>query len=580
MSDYEALVIVSLNQPAYKNYISYLPAYMKAMATQERQSVIKSFHPLDYPATSPLVQSGLPSVAISFSNVPDAALLDRIRSEGGMELSVRGQKIFLIASPNGDLLRAVANAGAIRNTAAPTGSANLESLSTLSLIRRIFSAFLRTHVYPAFNDVDHLEYNEKNWVVTSVDKRTADTTLTRGKKRTRAEDGSSAMEDISEPIEEVDTSSTIPPGNKIIYAIPGSKTTHGWGEASELPTGDGLFVRYVEQLQNTDREKIVPRIINQYFLGTLGEHTDAVRTLFGKIRSDWGVLCHTPEGKVLSHIAKCIDVGIRAQARIFPVIDSGEYIGSALLGAGFQISAYDKVWTPVSAIALQNSITAAGSHVVHLKAIADIIGGMDEEVYDNVMKTTTMVQLREVLLEASMTDEERDKIATIALKLKFNQKSLNVSVPNLVKVFNLIANPAEDLPVDFPIHPTKLFEKARFPLVWSAFGANAPTCNFAGGKTIDLQNPGKLDRHIAFRIIPLHEAIIDMEVVLSKKQFFSTSLNRRSGPFKDRMYKAGDFDQIFVAMKGACGVSNVTVGSSTSGGSSSVLATALIDDGF
>jgi hypothetical protein len=559
LSSFEAFVTVTYNQPAYKAYTQFLPSYMSAYCSQQKVSVIDAFHPLRYQTSDGLVTTHMPDISVSFPNLPDAALLERIRSEGGKDMTIKGSKIFLIPSPTSDLLRAIVQAGAVKTTPAASESVNIAALSSLNLIRRIFSCFLRTHSYPAFSDIDHMEIvMGTSWrtEVTEFSKRKA-STVSDGPpaKRTRTQVASGSQVEVDEDIEMSSEAQLPPTGNRIVYALPPAKCPTAWGEDTAIPANDGLFIRYVEQTQNAQGERIIIEVLARYFLCVLGNNADACKAAIELLKGDVGIIANTSAGKELAHIAKCIDIGIQAQARVFPVISSGQYVGSALLGAGFQIHAYGSTYISVSATSLQRQIEQAGSHKSSLKAIAEIVSDDPEnELRAEIQLSSTALGLHNALLAAYTKNEERDKIVQLARGLRFKPKSWNLSAQNLVVALSLIQNPTSDLPEDIPIHPTKYFETDRLSLVWGAFGDLAPTPDFPGGNMVDLTSSKDQPKHIGVRLVPLKDALVDMQRIITTRKFSGTSLNKRSGPFKDRIYTGLDGTRVMAAFASAAGV--------------------------
>lgn len=543
--------------------------------------MIDPFHSLQYPASDPLVTTSLPDVSVSFPNIPAAELLERIRSEGGKDLTVKGSKIFLLHAPSAEFLRMLVNSGAIRTTPAASESVNIAALSSLNLVRKIFSCFLRTHQYPAFADTDHLELNEANWTTEASEKKRKAPAPQPGpsRKKTRSIIEALQADDDDDEEMEVDTP-TLPPGSKIIYAVPPAKDIQGWGDDGSLPANDGLFIRYVDETQNSQGEKMITEVVIRYFLGCLGTNAEACKASMEKLKGDLGVIVQTQPGRELAHIAKCIDIGLQAQARIYPIVSDGQYLGSVLLGAGFQIHAYGSTYTSVSSIALQKQIEQAGSHRSSLFAIADIIDSDRESDTNEELRTCkTSLELRDYLLQCHTSNEDRDKIVQLARGLRFKPRFWNISAQHLVTALSLIENPSTPLPADIPIHPTKLFESDRLPVVWGAFGDLAPTPNFPGGPSIDLTSTKDRPKHVGIRNIPLKDAIVDIQVIMSTKKFCGTSLNRRSGPFKDRIYTGNDGTRVITAFASAAGVAQVEGGKkkeravANAGGS-------LFEDGF
>lgn len=574
---------VSLNQPAYKNYIGYLPSYMSAYIHQKKTSVIEPYHLLQYESSRNLVTSQLPSVSVSFNGVPVTETLEAIRSAGGKEMKSKGQAIFLIPSPDPALLRLISNGGANKTTPAVTGSVNMSCLATLSLLRRIASNFLHTHQYPAFIDANHLEYNAIHWLseIGAGKRKASDNLAPQTQKRARGSDGSPhiAEDDVNMP----DSGPMLedPAVDKIIYAVPPPIINLAWGDSSQIPEGDGLFIRYVADTQNGRQEGIVPRVVNQYFLGCLGTNAESVRAMFKRVKMDWGVIADTDVGKELAHIFKCIELGLLGQARVFPVVDEKQYLGCCLMGAGFQIAAYDSVYTPVDNHTLREKVGLASSHKMALDIIANLVTGHDPELelFDQVKCVEGMMELRNLLLEADLSSNIREQVCVAARGLRFSSRSLNISADNLSMVLQLIAHPENPLPMNLPIHPLYLFSGNRNHLVWSSFGELAPTFHFAGGPKVDLNQSRNLPTHISVRNVSLSDALIDLDVVIRDKAYCGSSANRRSGPFKDRVYNKLDARQILTALTAAVGVTT-TSKSSGKDKPSEVDGGGLLDEGF
>jgi len=554
---------------------------MKAYANQARCSIVAPYHPLDFPVDGALVTTHLPNVSVSFSGTPPTEALEVLRSGGSQEILVKGAKIFVIPSPDRQTLKVLASAGAIRTTPAASGSANLAALGSLALIRKIFTQFLLTHQYPAFKDKAHMQLVEDHWkVVMGQGKRKRATMDQPGpsRKKTIGVDGDEDMEEDDVEIED-DNESSGAPGDKIIFAVPPPPVEKGWGDESEVPEGEGIFIQFIDETQNWSGERQILETINRYFLGALGQNAADVKKTYARLRVDNGVLVHTLEGRELSHIAKCIDVGIQAQARIFPIVSDGQYLGCVLSGSGFQLSAYESAWVPVEHQLLVDEVMSAGSHKAALTDIGRIVDKDMAEVFQQVTETLTIIGLRDILMEAPLSNEQRSQIVAIAKNLRYPQNSLNVSAANLETCLRLIQHPEESIDDTFPIHYTKLFETDRVNLVWSAFGALAPTCQFAGGPIVDLKTSKNLPKHVAFRLIPLKDALIDIQKILAEQKFNSTSSNRRSAPFRDRMYSGMDATRILSALAAASGV-ELTKDTGKKKAPAVGTSSTLFDDGF
>jgi hypothetical protein len=386
--------------------------------------------------------------------------------------------------------------------------------------------------------------------------------------------------DVDEGAEETsgDTSGTPPPGNKVIFALPPPIIKEAWGESETIPNASGIFARYVASLQNGENEKIVPRVILRYFAGCLGSNPSEVRDLNERLQSDFGNLRNTDIGKELAHMAFCIDVGLSSQARIFPVIVEGQYIGCCLYGWAFSIGLHKRVYYPVNGTDLKDFVVKAGSHKATLEYIASLLS--DEGEQNKILDATSMVQLYKVLENATTTAEDREKICIAAKNLKFPCRYLNVSKPNIIKALGLVESGLSNLDDTCPIHPSALFSVDPVEVAWSCFGDLAPTPHFIGGPVIDLTNAGKLPSKIVFRTAPLEKALIDIHQIFIEMKFSGApNLQRRSGVYQNRVYEKADASAIFTALRSATGSDK---GKSAISKDRPILAAAstVLDDGF
>jgi hypothetical protein len=553
---------------------------MAAYCSQTRASVISPYHPLQYLSSDVLFDNRFPDLVVSFNSI-GSETLDLIRSRGGSELTVKGTKAYIIPAPDSDTIRALVVGGANKITPAPINAVNIASLASLSLVRRIFSNFFFTHQYPGFKDDNHMATVTEQWQLEDEGlKRKRPLGKQPGTSKRIHRDDDEEMDRADEEDEMEDTSPAPPPGHRIVWAIPPMRINKAWGNEDEIPDGHGLFVRYVEETQNAYGEKAVTDVICRYFIGCLGSDHGRVKAAFETLKKDMGVISGTSVGKELAHMARCIDFGLQCQARVFPIISTGQYLGCCLLGFGFQIAAYGSVYSPVNTTTLLENVGKAGSHRSAINAIASIAGGDADDILKEAMvNVRTMMLLRKGLEGVALTSEQRDQIVVLARGLRFGTKSLNPSAANIAESFRLLQMASEDPPVDRPLHHSALFEKDRLTVVWSAFGELAPTCIFAGGPQIDLTKPPSTRaKHIGFRMIPLKDAVVDIQAALSNKVFSNCSLNRRSGPFKDRIYNGLDGSLILNAMTLAAGVEQVKEKSGRAG--PGIEGDSIFDEGF
>lgn len=482
--------------------------------------------------------------------------MDVLKTYGYYEAVVKGVKIMVFRSPDVDLIKTLATSSAAKTCPAPDGTVNLSCLPVLKLIRKIFSCFLATHTYPAFRNPEH-EQSVEVWDASddgSSGKRKADNQLG-GKQKRVAREGTSG--DHDEEMSEADDHtgrSHVPSGNTIRMALPPTRGDTPWGDEDAIPVTYGNFLQFVPDLANNDT-KIVVSVIVKYFLSCLGSTAQEAFSTLESIKVAMGIIGNTNQGKELSHLAKCIDICLLAQARCFPIFSEGIYLGTVLSGFGHTIRIGDSDYTAQTHEIVKGLVNAAGPHKSTITAIARIAwNGSDVDGDGERLNISSMMELRHLVLdEWSLTESKRDEIVKLAKYLSFPSKSWPLSPNHLLDALRLLTGEARDLPNHLPIHPSKLLEQDRIACVWSAFGSMAPTCHFSGGPICRLSDATSSSGKIAWKQVPLADAIADMKRVLSSKEFSKASGNRRSGAFKDRIFDGVVAKDIWSALRLASG---------------------------
>jgi hypothetical protein len=550
------IVVVDRYQIAYRQYTTFLPAYISAMNKGIKVRVDQPNHPINY--SGPLVTNDYPPLSISFPKTLPSEASDMLKGVGYYETKVKGTTLFIINEPTLDLVQRISKMGVITTCPAPVNTVNFACLYSLRTIRSIFSAFFRLHAYPAFIDKEHAQLTAWMGLDEGSDKKRkrddGDDPKRKSKKPTIDTEES---EGEGESDDEEMAQDGIPKMSESIkWALP-APGIKGWAEDERIPEGTGVFVQFVSDLASTDGEKAVVTTIRSSFLGCLGSTTHEIIAGMDRIQTAMGIISKTEVGKALNHMAWCIDAGLQAQARILPILSKGAYHGCLLLGWGFTIKLKTGDFVPVENQKLVRQIEDSSPFGATLLAISAIVSGGDASspIIAEILGCSTSIQLRKLLLPAHLSESDRTTITTLCSKLRFSKTPhFGINPTMLNRALHLIANPDDDLPDDYPLLPQCIFESDRVILVLSGFGVMVPTFRFAGGPKYDLESSKCLVGHLGVRTVPLREAANDMHRIISEKSFIGTTSNRRSAVFKDRIFTGLDSKSIVESLRSICGI--------------------------
>lgn len=536
---------------------------MRAFTSQAKTDVNASFYPCQYDLSNTFPRR-MPNLAVSFPAAIPSQLDDVLKTHGYTNNTYKGKKIMIFEKPDVSLVRLIMGANAITTTPSPANSANISAIGSLSLVQRVFSNFLRTHHYPAFKTPEHmneiaaLELEKGD----GKGKRKAPRDATGGRKKKRGQSSTATELPTDAEMEIDDQDSPENPSADVFYASPPYKDSKGWGTVDDVPHCHGIFVPFVLDLADPD-PKMVPSVLKRYFLGCLGVSTESIRQTMHQVESAWGVLAFTEVGHEMAHMAKCIELALEGQAQCFPLFEDERYNGCVLVGAGFSVISGDETFVPVDYDVLRAKITEFGTHNASLKGIAMIVG-LDEKALEelddeNRTPITSMYMLSQVLVKTKITEATKDDVLKLAVHLHFG-RSWSFNFNTLEKALTLLSSD-DPLPRDLPIHSSFLFSTNRVELVWSCFGAMAPTPHYPSSTMWDLTKTARPTK-MCFRHVKLTQAIADIKTVISSKKIsVPAGGGGRSAPYKDVRFLGNEAKALLVHFTKLIGGTEVVEGS-------------------
>lgn len=144
--------------------------------------------------------------------------------------------------------------------------------------------------------------------------------------------GSEEPEDLTP---HMDTQRTI--GNSVFVAKPSPlPSSTSFGAPSAVPNVGGLIFPYFPGMLMYDLAG-VRDLIGRLIFRCLGDHETTPRDAYKKLRNSLGSSMNTPQGLILGHVLKGIELSLDAQAQLFLLFDKKVYLGFCLLGEEFHI---------------------------------------------------------------------------------------------------------------------------------------------------------------------------------------------------------------------------------------------------
>jgi hypothetical protein len=552
---------------------------MRAAAKQERSDIRLVGTPVDdYVKVADCFPFKYPDVIIQLAEGHNTAENQQaLVEQGGFVTIIREKKFFVFASPTSDDLKFIMGKKINPICACNNDQLNVKSLLDFRRSVFIFSAFFRTHSYPAYRDPEHHQdaYDFALEQAQESSKRKRDEhevgdENTHVSKKAVAEDGSQGYVVTAGFTSYKDTVMKVKSPPRYL------DKSDAWVGRNHLSGTWGLFAPYFSETQHYD-SKMVPSVIRQYFSSCLGHTKNEIAKGYDDLCRSWGNIGNTESGKILTHMAFCISVGLPSQARILPIFEGDRYYGCVLSGYGFVVGMGDERFTPVDPEQLKKDIGRVSTHQNVLGKVLVAAGydlddamGEGQALLENTKLTA--LGLREALLGLKMTDDQRNNVAKFAKALDFGHAYRPVNHDTINSAFNLIKMPIDAWPRDSPIHPSVLMSRDAVELAWSTFGFSAPTFRpipgrahkifrktyeqLAGGKKAGTDPEKKVMKFdtLYVRDVVLSQAVADLRALRDTKEVNLLSSVRRSGKNMDRVFEGTSFTTIVAAMRAFCGV--------------------------
>jgi len=257
------------------------------------------------------------------------------------------------------------------------------------------------------------------------------------------------------------------------------------GSTTDVPFLPGLSFPYFQGIIAGD-PKFIKDIITRLFFRNFANTDASLKEACKTFRSNIGTFAYTPQGLVLQHLLKGIDLSLDTQTQLFAMFDGDRYLGFCLLGGGFSIHTATGWVEPLEPSVLAEHLMELSTHRSRLESVATRLshiaqneGGhvqVQAEDIDTGLKLARMLGRLDIsgVNEGALQDLEKD-ISHLSFRPKYRTSSLEhiIELLERLTIRREEALPA-DLPVYFPPGQLHRFGSHDFTLLCS-FGSRAPS---------------------------------------------------------------------------------------------------------
>lgn len=535
--DVQVTVLPVSIQPGYACYVMNLPAFMEATLTSRRTLICDRGYPIHRVAYE--LPWTLPSLIYDFLTPPSERRIEELRTHSGTILG-RGRTSYVMRSPTLEAIRTLVSIGANSHTSHVMGTVNLDAMKMVYILRKIFSAFLLTHVYPAFRHTSDLKPTTVDVLTTVTKKRKVSTT-------SYIACVTDVVTNLEDPVEIDEGSPGISHQRSTDIRLTNAKPTpisnDKWGAMENIPNASGLYVPYVKELASADTHT-VPNLVSTTFVRCLSKTAKGMFRSMEQLRSAWGVIAQTDLGHEISHLAKCIEIALQAQSTVYPVYTNGIYEGTVICGAGYSMCIKDRVFEPLTYANLQEVVRDSSAHSQSLERICSVLR---EEHRDEISECRTMRGLSEIVKGIELDVLQRSEIVKAAHNLSYPSRYWSTATVNVKIMLDFLVNTEKAIPVDTPMHPKYLFSVDHMELVLSAFGHQAPTFMIPNGTRCDLQNVNP-PSNFHVRTITVENAVLDMTYCM-ENGYITNNMHNLSHKHRDNPLRSLEKMEVWVMLK-------------------------------
>jgi hypothetical protein len=562
-------------QPRYAVYKAFLPMFIRLAHDMDVTDFTDPFGPFPKPYTA--LDISFPDLVVSWSVPVADEVRAQLREIGFMDTIIRGKPAMKIRNPGTDHVKAALERRCLTTSATNENSVNIHALRRCALVRNIASLFLAVHQYPAFVDEDHeSEFNKEFEDVYREDKPATgiEEFLRFGHLIGLFSPAEMEVDNEDDQTEKEEVKLTR--RFRVSLSVPVHRARVSYDD-TQLPIGPGLLFPYVEELAKFDRSTVVD-VIKRYFYAGLGDTAERCDEEFRELVAAWGNIANSSFGNKMAHIFKIIDISLTMQACPKVCITGGSYDGILMLGAGYRLVIQDKAYVAAERASVEAEVPKMVSHARSLYQVLQDVN-ISQELRDERFKAMRSIKDLKTLLESQQIVGGigiRDRILRNARFLNFpGDRYWEPTAVNICAALSFITNPLQDLALLPTIHPSRLFSSDRLEIVWSAFGAIAPSFRVPGGKEMMLTRPFRIATptarkergvqgtrditKIAAILVPLDMAIVHLRTCIESKSVLNPFGNAIVNASTSHINKIFERDSCDMLVRSLRDVAKVTV---------------------
>jgi hypothetical protein len=229
-------------------------------------------------------------------------------------------------------------------------------------------------------------------------------------------------------------------------------------------------------------------IISKYFLEALGSSIEEQIDTLATIRSCLGNIRMTRVGDEIAHFYRCVQLAIDSKCGLRTAFTGSTYDGSILSGGtGAYVFIGQSVMTFDEPEIVNDDIRRLSLHSTALNEISSMFPAISQA---GVRSCTSMVELRNMCLSNSFTQDNVSIILAKARDLDFGKDSWAVTPENLRSCFRIMCRSLPLTP-DVPIGRGSLFSKDMVTVGLSVFReGDVPSWNIPSGTLRKLTGKG------------------------------------------------------------------------------------------
>jgi hypothetical protein len=292
---------------------------------------------------------------------------------------------------------------------------------------------------------------------------------------------------------------------------------------------------------------MVPDTINRYAFSGLGTNFAEATASLSRIKSSFGLAGKTPPGKILSHIAKCLSMGLSASMVTNPLFRDGTYLGCILYSRqGDKLIISGKTHLAAQVGSFAGTLQQASPEGIYA-AMKGIIPGLPD--YGDAVITPRTLNAR--LMTTGVPSVVRPDIEKLFAAYTSKFPFLSVNVASICTTFSLIASD-EDIPDDLPMHKSAMCTDDRILSILSAFGSRAPSFLLTGGKKHQLNDVDYVPISLAAIRVSLDAAATDIRTMASR-HYILVPTQGATGKLQKSVFKSQDKSEIYGMLVGRFG---------------------------